>query len=108
MELELANHKLFEDSREFLVLVELERLDRSSLPLHLKYLMDTRTYLEWPEPGDSTGEVVVAFKRLKEALGPSIYEVEQEMARCGEHSSTQTLVLRETTAQNSTRTEATS
>lgn len=70
-ELEVANHKLFEDDREFLVLVELERLDRRELPQHLSYLLDTRTYLEWPEgPGPHPG----AWRRLKYALGESLYQ----------------------------------
>ncbi|XP_063237168.1 uncharacterized protein LOC134539275 [Bacillus rossius redtenbacheri] len=95
-ELEMANHKLFEESREFLVLIELERLDRSELPRHLKYLMDTRTYLEWPEPGDRTGEVEVVYRRLKEALGPSIFEMEQEMEQ--DQADGQDMVLQDTRA----------
>jgi len=67
----VANHKLFEDDREFLVLVELKRLNRNQLPQHLAYLLDTRTYLEWPEgPGPHPG----AWRRLKHALGESMYQ----------------------------------
>ncbi|XP_049788725.1 toll-like receptor 2 [Schistocerca nitens] len=42
-ELDLASHKMSQ-----LVLLELERLERGQLATHLLYLMDTRTYLEWP------------------------------------------------------------
>ncbi|XP_049811766.1 toll-like receptor 2 isoform X2 [Schistocerca nitens] len=42
-ELEVASNKV-----HHLVLLELERMDRSRLPRNLRYLMDTRTYLEWP------------------------------------------------------------
>jgi hypothetical protein len=67
----MANHKLFADDREFLVLVELKRLDRKELPQHLSYLLDTRTYLEWPEgPGPHPD----AWSRLKYALGESLYQ----------------------------------
>ncbi|XP_069696632.1 toll-like receptor 2 [Periplaneta americana] len=68
-ELEIANHKLFENNHNFLILLEYERLDRNKLPKHLKYLMTTRTYLEWPEDENEEEE---AWKRLQEALGPSI------------------------------------
>jgi hypothetical protein len=70
-ELEVANHKLFEDDRDFLVLVELKRLNRKALPPHLSYLLDTRTYLEWPE---RPGPHPVAWRRLKNALGESLYQ----------------------------------
>ncbi|XP_071453194.1 toll-like receptor 2 [Hetaerina americana] len=97
-EMEMANHKLFNDSREFLVLIELERLDRKNLPRHLRFLMDTRTYLEWPteshamvtniELGETVKETAmggsseqalqVFWKRLREALGDSLYVREQK------------------------------
>jgi hypothetical protein len=70
-ELEVANHKLFEDDREFLVLVELKRLNKKALPPHLTYLLDTRTYLEWPE---RPGPHPIAWRRLKNALGDSLYQ----------------------------------
>ncbi|PNF31447.1 hypothetical protein B7P43_G03415 [Cryptotermes secundus] len=70
-ELEVANHKLFEDDREFLVLVELKKLDRKAVPPHLSYLLDTRTYLEWPE---TSGPHPLAWRRLKCALGESLYQ----------------------------------
>ncbi|XP_046394524.1 toll-like receptor 2 [Ischnura elegans] len=101
-EMEMANHKLFNDSRSFLVLIELERLDRKNLPRHLRFLMDTRTYLEWPTETqalrtskdiegldfgqhDAKGTGVAAepalqvfWKRLREALGDSLHVREQK------------------------------
>ncbi|KAJ9574685.1 hypothetical protein L9F63_008146, partial [Diploptera punctata] len=70
-ELEVANHKLFEDDREFLILIELKKLDKKTLPRHLAYLVDTRTYLEWPK---GQGSHPRAWARLKYALGESLYQ----------------------------------
>ena len=70
-ELEVANHKLFEDDREFLILIELKKLDKKTLPRHLGYLVDTRTYLEWPK---GHGSHPRAWARLKSALGESLYQ----------------------------------
>jgi len=74
-ELEMANHRLFEGNRDFLILLELERLDPTAAPQHLRYLMDTRTYLEWPANGTDTSS---AWRRLKTRLGTSIYQQEKE------------------------------
>ncbi|PSN50834.1 hypothetical protein C0J52_03247 [Blattella germanica] len=74
-EMEMANHKLFESGREFLILLELQRLDPDTLPRHLKFLMDTRTYLEWPEPNSDSS---TAWKRLKKNLGKSIHQQQLE------------------------------
>jgi hypothetical protein len=71
----MANHRLFEGSRDFLILLELERLDPTAVPRHLRYLMDTRTYLEWPANGRDTA---TAWRRLKTRLGTSIYQQEKE------------------------------
>lgn len=71
----MANHRLFEGNRDFLILLELERLDAKAVPRHLRYLMDTRTYLEWPANGMTTSS---AWRRLKTRLGTSIYQQEKE------------------------------
>jgi len=71
----MANHRLFEGNRDFLILLELERLDSTRVPQHLRYLMDTRTYLEWPANGLETSS---AWRRLKARLGTSIYQQEKE------------------------------
>ncbi|KAF4530059.1 hypothetical protein B566_EDAN013963 [Ephemera danica] len=55
-------------SNDFLILLELKRLDREKLPLHLRQLMVSRTYLEWPN--DLTVSKQENFwARLKAALG---------------------------------------
>ncbi|XP_046989092.1 toll-like receptor 2 type-2 [Schistocerca americana] len=75
-ELEMANHKVFAEDREFLIFIELERLERQKLPRHLRYLMDTRTYLEWPVPEDMSSETEInLWKRLRKSLGPSIAQI---------------------------------
>ncbi|KAJ4443741.1 hypothetical protein ANN_05519 [Periplaneta americana] len=74
-EMEMANHKVFETGREFLILVELERLDQKIVPAHLRLLMDTRTYLEWPERDADATE---AWKRLRACLGKSLHLQEDE------------------------------
>jgi hypothetical protein len=71
----MANHKLFESGREFLILLVLEPLNQKAIPRHLRYLMDTRTYLEWPVSGSDTSS---AWKRLKRRLGKSIYQQQRE------------------------------
>jgi hypothetical protein len=74
-ELEMANHRLFEGTRDFLILLELERLDPTTVRQHLRYLMVTRTYLEWPASGMDTS---TAWRRLKARLGTSIYQQKNE------------------------------
>nr|BBG28450.1 Toll-like receptor [Gryllus bimaculatus] len=49
-ELEMAQHKLFSEDREFLVLLELEPLERRRLPRLLRFLLDTRPVVRWPRP----------------------------------------------------------
>jgi hypothetical protein len=71
----MANYKLFEGGRDFLILLELEALDKMAIPRHLRYLMDTRTYLKWPTGNSDTS---CAWKRLKTSLGKSIYQRERE------------------------------
>ncbi|XP_067012695.2 toll-like receptor 6 [Anabrus simplex] len=78
-ELEMANHRMFTDDEHFLILIQLEELDRNTLPRHLQFLMLTRTYLEWPSPGQNDVEELVV-ERLKKALGPSIFQTTDERA----------------------------
>ncbi|XP_067012260.2 toll-like receptor 2 type-2 [Anabrus simplex] len=77
-ELEIANYKVFNEDEHFLILIQLETMDRNKLPRHLQFLMDTRTYLEWPSPGQNDEEELVV-QRLKSALGPSIFQTTNEM-----------------------------
>ncbi|XP_067004196.2 toll-like receptor 2 type-2 [Anabrus simplex] len=73
-EVDMANNRLLEESRNFLVLIELEPLDHSKIPRHVKMLMATRTYLEWPRDNNERTLQHVR-KRLTKALGKSIFQV---------------------------------
>ncbi|XP_049774326.1 toll-like receptor 4 isoform X1 [Schistocerca cancellata] len=71
-EMALANHRTLDPSqRDYVILLELEPLERSALPRQLRFIMDTRTYLEWHQPGDPQ-YVEQAFHRLQQALGPPV------------------------------------
>ncbi|XP_049949718.1 toll-like receptor 2 [Schistocerca serialis cubense] len=80
-EMDLANHRTLDPSqREFIILLELEPLERSALPRHLRFLMDTRTYVEWHQAGDVQYEEQ-AYRRLKRALGASCFTC-SDVSRC--------------------------
>ncbi|KAK7792721.1 hypothetical protein R5R35_003735 [Gryllus longicercus] len=70
-ELEMAQHKLFSEDREFLVLLELEPLERRRLPRLLRFLLDTRPVVRWPRP-ESAPAVMAAAAKLRTVLGPSL------------------------------------
>ncbi|KAK7793377.1 hypothetical protein R5R35_007613 [Gryllus longicercus] len=70
-ELEMAQHKLFSEDREFLVLLELEPLERRRLPRLLRFLLDTRPVVRWPRP-ESAPAVMAAAAELRAVLGPSL------------------------------------
>ncbi|XP_067003756.2 toll-like receptor 13 [Anabrus simplex] len=73
-ELEMANHKMFEENLSYIILIELERLDKKNIPRHLRYLMDTRTYLEWPQDSTDEQKIQRCWNRLRHALGDSIFK----------------------------------
>nr|CAD7586252.1 unnamed protein product [Timema genevievae] len=79
-ELEMANHRLFEDDSDFLILLELERLDRTKVPRHLNYLMATRTYLEWPQHNVEKKQDSM-WRRLELALGTSVLNKEVDTSK---------------------------
>nr|CAD7404836.1 unnamed protein product [Timema poppensis] len=79
-ELEMANHRLFEDDSDFLILLELERLDRTKVPRHLNYLMATRTYLEWPQHNVEKKQDSM-WRRLELALGTSVLNKEADNSK---------------------------
>ncbi|XP_076345606.1 toll-like receptor 2 isoform X2 [Tachypleus tridentatus] len=51
-ELHMAQHRLFEDDRDALVLIRFDDLNDKLLTKNLKYLIKTRTYIPWPETQD--------------------------------------------------------
>ncbi|KAH8293430.1 hypothetical protein KR054_000353 [Drosophila jambulina] len=71
-EMYLAQHRIFEVSKEHLILVFLEDIPRSKRPKTLQYLMDVKTYIKWPAgKGDSSPnseERKLFWKRLKRSL----------------------------------------
>ncbi|KAK7867255.1 hypothetical protein R5R35_000244 [Gryllus longicercus] len=76
-ELEMATHRLLEGAgRDFLVLVELQRLEARALPRLLRLLVETRTFLQWPAAGGrggcAGGAEEGAWRRLRGALGPPL------------------------------------
>ncbi|XP_076349861.1 toll-like receptor 4 isoform X2 [Tachypleus tridentatus] len=64
-ELNMAQHRLMDESRDALILVCLSRVDEKLISKNLKYLMKTRTYIPWTE--DVVGQKLF-WKRLKLAL----------------------------------------
>ena len=70
----MATHRIFERSAsDFLVLLELERLQRELVPLSLRVLLATRTYLEWHQ-----NQPEVFWSRLKQTLGKPLTRPVQE------------------------------
>ncbi|KAF4520264.1 hypothetical protein B566_EDAN010730 [Ephemera danica] len=73
-ELRMATHRIFErGASDFLVLLELERLQRERVPLSLRVLLATRTYLEWHQ-----NQPEVFWSRLKQTLGKPLARAIQE------------------------------
>jgi hypothetical protein len=61
----MATHRNFEtNGKDFLILIELEPLVTKLVPVSLRILMATRTYLEWYKQKSD-----VNIERLKQALG---------------------------------------
>ncbi|XP_063233525.1 toll-like receptor 2 isoform X2 [Bacillus rossius redtenbacheri] len=79
-ELEMANYKLLDGRREFLILLELERLERRRVPRHLKYLIETRTCLQWPGAGAPPQQRGNFWRRLRRALGESLHQRRQRLS----------------------------
>ncbi|XP_032594218.1 toll-like receptor 13 isoform X3 [Drosophila grimshawi] len=70
-EMYLAQHRIFETSKEHLILVFLEDIPRSKRPKTLQYLMDIKTYIKWPSKGDkqpTLEERKFFWKRLRKSL----------------------------------------
>ncbi|EDW72856.2 uncharacterized protein Dwil_GK17231 [Drosophila willistoni] len=71
-EMYLAQHRIFEVSKEHLILVFLEDIPRSKRPKTLQYLMDVKTYIKWPAgKGDKQPKLEerkLFWKRLRKSL----------------------------------------
>ncbi|KAF4522346.1 hypothetical protein B566_EDAN011066, partial [Ephemera danica] len=72
-ELQMATHRIFECKRDFLILLTLEELKQNLVPLSLRVLLATRTYLEWNQ-----NQPEVFWSRLRQALGnPIAYPIQE-------------------------------
>ncbi|KAH8379458.1 hypothetical protein KR009_005100 [Drosophila setifemur] len=71
-EMYLAQHRIFEASKEHLILVFLEDIPRRKRPKTLQYLMDVKTYIKWPTgKGDASPKLEerkMFWKRLRRSL----------------------------------------
>nr|XP_036670585.1 toll-like receptor 2 type-2 isoform X2 [Drosophila suzukii] len=71
-EMYLAQHRIFEVSKEHLILVFLEDIPRRKRPKTLQYLMDVKTYIKWPTgKGDASPKLEerkLFWKRLRRSL----------------------------------------
>ncbi|KFM71900.1 Toll-like receptor 4, partial [Stegodyphus mimosarum] len=68
-ELHMAQHKLFYDTRDCLILVKLEDINKKMYTKNLLYLEKTRLCLQWREDNLSQN---LFWERLQKALGPPI------------------------------------
>ncbi|EEB09958.1 conserved hypothetical protein [Pediculus humanus corporis] len=67
-EMLLAQHRLLETGRDQLILVLLENIPVVKRPKTLRYLMMTKTYLEWPVKPKNTKEIDIFWNRLLKSL----------------------------------------
>ncbi|KAG1665307.1 Histone H2B 3 [Nymphon striatum] len=72
-ELHMAQHKLFDDSRDSLIVVELEKPEKSLLDNNLKYICRTRTYLEWNK---SPMAQKYFWQRLRQAISKPLSDLQ--------------------------------
>ena len=62
------------------MLIELQRLELTTVPSTLRLLMGAVTYLEWPAQLErSQQKTELFFRRLKEALGPPQLRPDKEL-----------------------------
>jgi hypothetical protein len=67
----MATHRNFEtNNKDFLILIELEPLVSNLVPVNLRILMATRTYLEWYKQKSD-----INYERLKQALGKPLSDL---------------------------------
>uniref|UniRef100_A0A1A9V422 TIR domain-containing protein n=1 Tax=Glossina austeni TaxID=7395 RepID=A0A1A9V422_GLOAU len=71
-EMYLAQHSIFDASKNHLIIVFLEDIPKVKRPKTLQYLMQIKTYIKWPRDGKNTTrlseERKIFWKRLKRAL----------------------------------------
>ena len=67
-EMLLAQHRLLETGRDQLILVLLENIPVVKRPKTLRYLMMTKTYLEWPVKPKNAKEIDIFWNRLLKSL----------------------------------------
>ncbi|XP_054734695.1 toll-like receptor 3 [Anastrepha obliqua] len=70
-EMHLAQHRIFELSKEHLIIVFLEDIPRNKRPKALQYLMEVKTYIKWPGVKGSAikpEERKYFWKRLQRSL----------------------------------------
>ncbi|XP_017485801.1 PREDICTED: toll-like receptor 1 isoform X2 [Rhagoletis zephyria] len=72
-EMHLAQHRIFEVSKEHLIIVFLEDIPRAKRPKTLQYLMEVKTYVKWPGAKGheiSPEQRKYFWKRLRHSLEP--------------------------------------
>ncbi|XP_049839053.1 toll-like receptor 13 isoform X1 [Schistocerca gregaria] len=80
-ELHMAQHRLLETRREDLILVLLEEIPTSRRPKMLRYLMLTKTYIQWPGYDAGAEELKLFWKRLRRAvLLPRVIQIQDAQA----------------------------
>ncbi|KAL0273402.1 UNVERIFIED_CONTAM: hypothetical protein PYX00_006072 [Menopon gallinae] len=68
-EMHLAYHRLLETKRDRMILIFLENIPRYKRPKTLRYLMMTKTYIQWPSDQTDNGKSIQIFwNRLFRAL----------------------------------------
>uniref|UniRef100_A0A1B0FME2 TIR domain-containing protein n=1 Tax=Glossina morsitans morsitans TaxID=37546 RepID=A0A1B0FME2_GLOMM len=71
-EMYLAQHSIFDASKNHLIIVFLEDIPKDKRPKTLQYLMQIKTYIKWPSDGKNTTKLSeerkIFWKRLKRAL----------------------------------------
>ncbi|XP_023215765.1 uncharacterized protein LOC111618453 [Centruroides sculpturatus] len=65
LEIHLAQHRLFENKRDDLILVKMEKLNKDLIKKPIVYLLKTRICLEWPS---MEGSQIFFWRRLKTVI----------------------------------------
>ncbi|XP_067008490.2 toll-like receptor 2 [Anabrus simplex] len=73
-EMNMANHRTFKQDRDYIILLEMEDLDHDNLPSHLQYLIDSRTYIKWPQDPTDLRQIQKCWQKLKIVLGDSLFK----------------------------------